>query len=138
MTATPPANLPQTLKRARKAAGFANAKAFLEAVRIENGSAPSYSSYAQWESGEVGPRDESLRPIVAFHEKRGTWAPEQQAPDVAAALVMLAQELRALREERHELVARVEELEATMRVLVPATDVVAGSEAAARLHVPRG
>lgn len=107
-------DLGTALKRARKAAGFSNAHAFLDAMKAAVGTAPSYSTYAQWESGEVNPRDESLAPVRAFHEARGTWVETQAGPDLATALMALAGELRALREERAQLVARVDELESRL------------------------
>lgn len=111
-------DLGTALKRARKAARYSNAKNFLAAVKEAQGSAPSYSTYAQWESGEVQPRDESLAPIEAFHRERGTWVEPAGAPDLASALLALAGELAALREERHAMVRRVDELEAQVAELV--------------------
>lgn len=131
MAVTADTDIPRTLKRARKAAGFSNAKAFLAAVKEAEGAAPSYSTYAQWESGEVEPRDETLAPVRRFHEARQTWTPEESAPDLAAALVMLTQELRAAREERAAMRDRLDELEAMVQVLVPAADDAAGTAAAA-------
>jgi len=117
------------LKRARKAAGFSNAHKFLAAVKDDQGSAPSYSSYAQWESGEVEPRDGSLGVVQRFHEKRGSWTPVQTAPDLATALLALARELTALREERLALVDRVSDLEATVELLVAQGPVGSGTAA---------
>lgn len=93
-------NLPTMLKRARKAAGFSNAKSFLVAVKAAEGQAPSYSTYAQWESGQVVPRDDSLKPIRSFHEKAGSWPAEPGRTDLAAAIMALTGELAALRAER--------------------------------------
>jgi len=129
--------LGRLLKRARKDAGYSNAHEFLAAVKEEQGAAPSYSSYAQWESGEVGPRDGSLTTIEAFHRKRNTWTEPTGAPDLATALLALAQELGALRAERQQLVARVDELEATVSLLVEQSPAERGSAAQAARVVPR-
>jgi len=129
--------LGRLLKRARKDAGYSNAHEFLAAVKEEQGAAPSYSSYAQWESGEVGPRDGSLATIEAFHRKRNTWTEPAGAPDLATALLALAQELGALRTERQQLVARVDELEATVALLVERSPAGQGSAAQAARVVPR-
>lgn len=115
---TAQASLATTLRRARKAAGFSNAKAFLEALRAAEGTAPSYSTYAQWESGEVTPRDESLVPVRRYHEGRGTWVEAESAPDLPTALLALARELAALREERQALAGRVADLEAQVAEIV--------------------
>lgn len=112
MTAPTTSALPVALKRARKAAGFSNAKAFLVALKDAEGSAPSYSTYAQWESGEVTPRDESLAPVRRYHEGRGTWVETEAAPDLATALLALAHELAALREERATMRAELDDLQA--------------------------
>lgn len=120
MAPTDRQELGRLLKRARKAAGYSNAHKFLAAVKEDQGEAPSYSSYAQWESGEVGPRDGSLDPVEAFHRNRGTWTDVAPAPDLAAALMALAAELSALREERLGMVRRVDELEAQVAELVAA------------------
>ena len=129
--------LGRLLKRARKDAGYSNAHEFLAAVKEEQGAAPSYSSYAQWESGEVGPRDGSLATIEAFHRKRNTWTDPAGAPDLATALLALAQELGALRTERQQLAARVDELEATVALLVERSPAERGSAAQAARVVPR-
>jgi len=128
--------LGRLLKRARKDAGYSNAHEFLAAVKEEQGAAPSYSSYAQWESGEVGPRDGSLTTIEAFHRKRNTWAEPTGAPDLATALLALAQELEALREERQQLVTRVDEMEAQVAELVAAAPSATGSAARVASAVP--
>ena len=129
--------LGRLLKRARKDAGYSNAHEFLAAVKAEQGAAPSYSSYAQWESGEVGPRDGSLATIEAFHRKRNTWTEPAGAPDLATALLALAAELGALREERQQLRDRVDELAATVALLVERSPAEQGSAAPAARVVPR-
>jgi hypothetical protein len=106
--------LGRDLKRARKAAGYSNAHKFLAAVKAEQGSAPSYSSYAQWESGEVGPRDGSLDPVQKFHEAHKTWTPSE-VPDLATALLGLTRELQAWRLERQSMQDHIEELQAMVR-----------------------
>lgn len=68
---------------------------FLAAVKASEGSAPSYSSYAQWESGSVTPRKTSLAPIRRYHAKRlaamGQTAPEPttatEPPDPVVAAI---------------------------------------------------
>lgn len=103
--------LPATLKRARKAAGFSNANALLDAVNASGREAPSYSTYAQWESGKVTPRDDTLEPVVAYHRERGTWAEvEQESSDLAAAIRELTSELRDSREDRKSMQADIEGL----------------------------
>lgn len=72
MTTDDREKLGKWLKRARKSAGYSNARAFLAAVKAAEGTAPSYSTYAQWESGEVGAREETLAPIRRFHAARQT------------------------------------------------------------------
>ena len=101
----------QWLIEARSDAGFTNAKDFLAAVKEAEGSAPSYSTYAQWESGSVTPRKVSLAPIRRFHAARQP-APEPttvtETPDPTAVLISamtgalteLVAELKATREER--------------------------------------
>jgi transcriptional regulator with XRE-family HTH domain len=106
MTTDEKAQLARWLKTARKAAGFSNAQKFLAAVKEQEGSAPSYSTYAQWESGEVGAREESLAPIRRFHESRKSAPALTPAPDLATALQALAAELRAAREGRDAADAR--------------------------------
>lgn len=102
--------LPVTLKRARKAAGFSNAKDFLAAVKASGRKAPSYSTYAQWESGEVTPRDETLDPIVEYHREKTTWPEETTASDLASAIRELTIELRDAREDRRAMRDEVEGL----------------------------
>jgi len=111
MSAPSANDLPTALKRARKAAGFSNARAFLDALKAAEGTAPSYSTYAQWESGEVAPRDESLAPVRRYHEGRGTWFETEAPPDLATALLALAAEMKASREERQVLRDQVEGLQ---------------------------
>lgn len=103
-------NLPVTLKRARKAAGFSNAKDFLAAVKASGRKAPSYSTYAQWESGEVKPRDETLEPIVDYHREKQTWPEDATASDLASAIRELTIELRDAREDRKAMRDEVEGL----------------------------
>jgi transcriptional regulator with XRE-family HTH domain len=111
-------DLPKVLKRARKAAGFSNAKDFLAAVKASGRKAPSYSTYAQWESGEVTPRDETLDPIIEYHREKKTWPEEPTDSDLASAIRDLTRELREAREERTALAARVEEMDAILKGLV--------------------
>jgi hypothetical protein len=89
---------------AREAAGFTNATLFLAAVKEAEGKAPSYSTYAQWESGSVTPRRSSLRIVEHYHATHqtgaGTAPAPVAAPDLASALVMLAEEIANLRLER--------------------------------------
>lgn len=105
------ASLPLTLKRARRAAGFSNAKTFLAAVKASGHQAPSYSTYAQWESGEVTPRDATLEPIVAYHRDAKTWPEEVHEADLAAAIRDLTQELRESREDRKTMQADIDGLQ---------------------------
>lgn len=129
MTADVP-NLPLTLKRARRAAQFSNAKDFLAAVKASGRKAPSYSTYAQWESGEVAPRDETLVPIVEYHREKKTWPEEPTGTDLATALMALATELAAAREERTAMAARVEEMDEVLRNLVARTTAIEAEHAA--------
>lgn len=115
MARTDDDTLPRTLKRARKAAGFTNAKDFLAAVKDAEGSAPSYSTYAQWESGEVAPRDETIAAVRRFHEARGTWAPLSEASLQERAVV--AAERSAAAAERQAAAAEAQ-LQ-LMRLFVP-------------------
>lgn len=103
-------NLPVTLKRARKAAGFSNAKDFLAAVKASGRKPPSYSTYAQWESGEVTPRDETLDPIVEYHREKQTWPEDATDSDLASAIRELTAELRDAREDRKTMRDEVEGL----------------------------
>ena len=115
------------LLRARKAAGYSNAQKFLAAVTESGRKAPSYSTYAQWESGKVRPREETLEPIIAFHRERDTW-PESAAPTpntelaLASAITLLVDELRETRKERDEIRERLEAVEAAIRLLNAADD----------------
>ncbi len=126
-------DLPKALKRARKAAGFSNAKDFLAAIKASGRKAPSYSTYAQWESGEVTPRDETLDPIIEYHHEKKTWPEEPTDSDLASAIRDLTRELREAREERATLADRVEEMDAILKGLVGPT--IADAEAPI---VPRG
>ena len=99
------------------------------AVKAEQGSTPSYSTYAQWESGQVGAREESLAAIRRFHDSRQA-APLDPAPDLAAALMALAAELAAAREERAAMRAEVDPLSAVVDRLV------AGALAPAAIPAP--
>ncbi len=126
-------DLPKALKRARKAAGFSNAKDFLAAIKASGRKAPSYSTYAQWESGEVTPREETLDPIIAYHHEKKTWPEEPTDSDLASAIRELTRELRDAREERATLATRVEEMDAILRSLV--APAIADAEAPS---VPRG
>lgn len=110
-------NLPTALKRARKAAKFSNAKDFLVAVKASGRKAPSYSTYAQWESGEVTPRDETLGPIVEYHREKDTWPEEATDADLASAIRELATELRLAREARELTEARLRAVEAELESL---------------------
>lgn len=103
-------NLPLMLTSARRAAKFTNAKSFLAAVKESGRKAPSYSSYAQWESGVVKPRVHSLEPIIEFHRKLKTWPDEQPENDLASAIRELTEELRGSREDRKVMRDEVEGL----------------------------
>lgn len=118
MTTVDTPDLPKALKRARKAAEFSNAKDFLAAVKASGRKAPSYSTYAQWESGEVTPRDETLEPIIEYHREKKTWPEEATGSDLASAIRELTRELRESREERATLAARIEEMDEILRGLV--------------------
>lgn len=109
----------QWLIAAREAAGFTNAPDFLAAVKEAEGKAPSYSTYAQWESGSVTPRRSSLKVIERYHAAHGaeTSKAPAPAPDLATALLALVTELGALREERTTLARQVEQLQATVALL---------------------
>lgn len=111
----------QWLISEREAAGFSNAPDFLAAVKAKMGAAPSYSTYASWESGATTPRARNLKVIRDFHATRqGAKAPpgRDDAPDLATALLALAAELTALREERQAMARRVDDLEAQVAELV--------------------
>ena len=94
-----------------------SAEHFLEELRAAGGWAPNIANYAQWESGEVTPREENLRPVIEFYAARGIAGPAQPpapepALDLPRALMALARELEALREERQSLAGQVRELQA--------------------------
>jgi hypothetical protein len=103
----------QRLIRAREAAGFTNAKAFLAAVKASQGKAPSYSSYAQWESGEVTPRTISLKPVWAFHETREAAEKPAVAPEPTPdpIVVALTAQTKALEAQTKIIEALVGELQ---------------------------
>ena len=135
MARTPIADRPalaQWLIRARGTAKM-TAPAFLAALQAEGHKAPHPSNYAQWESGVVTPEETSLAPIIEFWAARKVAGPAvaDPGPTLAAALMALAQELGAVREERTALAARVDQLEAMVRALVPAGGTGAGTAAAA-------
>lgn len=62
--------------------------------------------------------------------------PEDQPPDLPTALLALAHELAALREERQSMAARVDELEAQVGELLAAVPSGGGSAARAARAVP--
>lgn len=136
MSRNPVENRPSTaqwLIRSREAAGFTNAEAFLAAVKKAEGAAPSYSTYAQWESGEVTPRTATIAPIVRYHAAREATskppAPPEPPPDpLATAIIAQAKAIQALADElqawRTEDRTKLEKLGATVgllaeRVLAP-------------------
>lgn len=126
-------NLAAALKRARRAAGFTNAKAFLATVKASGRQVPSYSTYAQWESGKVKARDETLDPIIEYHREKKTWPKDVTDSDLATALLALAEELREARKERTALTTKVERMQAILDVLAPQAMQDAGVP-----DVPRG
>ena len=137
--------LPGALKRARKAAGFSNARDFLAAVKVDQGKAPSYSTYAQWESGEVEPREDSLAVVRDFHKARKTWVEPATAPDLATALAALARstqamadELAAMRQEREGLRTDLDGLKALVGELLAEIRPELGPEGSGANGAPAG
>lgn len=109
----------QWLIAEREAAGFTNAPDFLAAVKAKMGKAPSYSTYASWESGAATPRASNLKVIREYHAQRegSKGLPATSAPDLPAALALLAAavsgmatELGALRQERERSAEQLEAL----------------------------
>ena len=100
MTLTAREGTASLLKRARKAAGFSNAKDFLADIKASGRRAPSYSTYAQWESGEVAPRENTIEPVIDYHRERKTWPDDPPAPELATALRDLAVVVEGVRAEQ--------------------------------------
>lgn len=136
--------LAQWLIRSREQLDL-TAEAFLAELRAEGGRTPHRSNYAQWESGKVTPEPASLQPLVDFYAARGIGGPaehrpaaDQPAPDLATALLALAEsnramaaELAALREERRESAARLEAMERAIQQLAGRVAAAADATSAA-------
>ena len=80
--------------------------------------------------------EQALADIIGWPPDDETTAPIE-TPDLATALLALATELTALREERQLLAARLDEVEAQVAELVAAAPSGSGSAAPAAPVVPR-
>lgn len=97
--------------------------------------------YSKYESGSLPFGREVLGHFVDYWAGKGRpgpdFTPPAQPPDLATALLALASELAALREERQAMVQRVDELEAQVAELVEAAPSGAGSASRAARVAPQ-
>lgn len=85
---------------------------------------PVRTTYARWESGATRPDDANLQRVIDFYAARGVPGPDP-IPDLATALLALAQsngalahELAETRREREEYRTRLDALDAAVAELV--------------------
>lgn len=137
-----PESIARWLRESRRAAKFSNAHKLLAAMAEAGLKPPSYGSYGQWESGAVQPREESLASLRAFYAERlGIPTTPEPQPDLAAALMALAGELTAAREERARYLAlegTVKALEETVAGLLRSNRKAGGSGASRAGRAPQG